>query len=45
MECVREVTGESRQGPHLVGACHSGRTLDFVVGCKEGSMVKREAWF
>ena len=41
MECGREVTGEGRQGPHLVGACHPGRTLDFVVGCKEGSMVLR----
>lgn len=40
-ECGREVTGEGRQGPHLVGACHAGRTLDFLVGCKEGSVVLR----
>lgn len=45
MECVREVTGEGPQGPRLVGACLAGRTLDFVVGCKEGSVVKRGAWF
>ena len=44
---MREVTSEGGQGPDHsgVGPCHAGRSLDSVVRCKEGSVVKRGEWF